>query len=80
MTDPVTYTGDDGPPAPGDPELVSADDQARAAMAGALLVARAGDLWDALLKIADSNTARDAIEVVTDVALSAALANPGDTP
>ncbi len=37
MTDPVTYTGDDGPPVPGDPELISAADQARAAMAGVLL-------------------------------------------
>jgi hypothetical protein len=54
--------------------------RARCVPSAALLVARAGDLWDALLKIADSNTARDAIEVVTDVALSAALANPGDTP
>lgn len=76
----VTYTGEDGPPIVGEPELISPEDQARAAIAGALLVSKAGDLWAALLKIAESNTARDAIEIVTDVALTAALANPGDTP
>ena len=26
MTDPVAYIGDDGPPIPGDPELVSAEE------------------------------------------------------
>lgn len=76
----VTYTGEDGPPVTGTPEPISPEDQARAAIAGALLVSKAGDLWTALLKIAESNTARDAIEVITDVALSAALTNPGDTP
>ena len=36
-------------------------------------VNRAGDLWDALLKVSDTNTAKPALEVVTDVALRAAL-------
>lgn len=44
-----------------------------AVAAGALLVSRAGDLWDALVEIADTNTAKTAIEIVTDVALQAAL-------
>ena len=42
--------------------------------AGALLVGRAGDLWEALTAISSTNTARPALEIVTDVALQAALA------
>lgn len=51
-----------------------------AVMAGAALAARASDLQDALAAIATSNTARPAIRIVTDVALTAALTNQGDTP
>ena len=47
--------------------------QEAAVAAGAGLVAKAGDLWDALLACSHSNTARPAIEVITDIALNAAL-------
>jgi hypothetical protein len=37
------------------------------------LIDHAGDLWDALAAINPANDARPAIEIVTDVALTAAL-------
>lgn len=46
---------------------------ASAVSAGALLVAKAGDLWDALLKVADSNTAKPLLDKIVDVALTVAL-------
>lgn len=69
-----TYPGD--PVAP-DPlrELVDqlgVEGVTRSAVLGADLAGRAGDLWDALAAIAPANTARPAIEIVTDSALTAA--------
>lgn len=75
----VTYGGADteqfnpGTPAP---DLDHPIDPAAAAhlyVFGATIVARAGDLWDALTQISHTNTARPAIEIVTDAALKAAL-------
>lgn len=46
---------------------------ARAIAAGALLVSKAGVLWDALLEVAPSNTAKPLLDQIVDVALTAAL-------
>lgn len=37
------------------------------------LIDRAGDLWDALVAMPDSDPAKAAVEIITDVALTAAL-------
>lgn len=54
-----------------DPEATS-----RAVAAGALLVERAGALWDALLEVAPTNTAKPLLDQIVDVALTAALDQP----
>lgn len=66
--------------APGIPdgavELLAALDPPMAAAvitAAVGIVERAGDLWDALLVCSPSNTARPAIEILTDIALTSAL-------
>ncbi len=65
-------------PTPADLLATLDPDAVRAAVhAGAMLVGRAGELWAALVEISDANTAKPAIEIVTDVALQAALAEGG---
>jgi len=62
------------PEAPSTADLLAAIPPERLAWAiavGATLASRAGDLYAALEDIALSNTARPAIEIVTEVALSA---------
>lgn len=51
------------------------DGVVRSAVLGADLASKAGDLWDALSAISLANTARPAIEIVTDSALVAATAD-----
>ena len=46
--------------------------------AGAELANKAGPLWEALVGISLQNTARPAIEIVTDIALRAALDMPSE--
>lgn len=53
-------------------------DARKAVAAGALLVSKAGDLWDALLGVSESNTAKPLLDKIVDVALTVALAE--DTP
>lgn len=60
-------------------QRIPPEQMGRAVLVGAALVARAGDLWDALTAIPDHDDARPSIEIVTDVALTAALAAL-DTP
>lgn len=84
--DAVVATADlvDLPPDEPDPlaqllQIVGPEGVVRATVLGAHLTSRAGDLWDALDQISQANTARAAIEVVTDAALTAAttpLENP----
>lgn len=78
VTDAVTtVTPGDTTPMPLDVlAALDADTLAKVIAAGSGLVARAGDLWDALTEIAETNTARPAIEIITDVALTAALPTP----
>lgn len=52
---------------------IPADQLAAAVTAGAQFAERAGDLYAALEEIAPTNTARAAVEIVTDIALTAAL-------
>lgn len=78
----VTVTFEEAPdaPPPSALDVIAQLDPATAAAAvaaGAGLVAKAGDLWDALLACSHTNTARPAIEVITDIALNAAL--PAET-
>ena len=72
----------DTPPPP-DPmallvEAVGLDGALAAAILGATLAGRADDLWTALAGIAEGDTARPAVEIVTDAAITAAT--QGETP
>jgi len=75
----VTYTGTDDTTIPGPPptqteallSTIPPEHLEWAITVGATLAYRAGDLYAALEDIAMSNTARPAIEIVTEVALSA---------
>jgi len=74
QTSVTPLTGLPLPEAPSTVDLLAAIPPERLAWAitvGATLASRAGDLYAALEDIALSNTARPAIEIVTEVALSA---------
>ena len=58
---------------------VGMDAVVKAVAAGAGLADRAGELFDALGEVSVQNTARPAIEIVTDIALDAALTPPPET-
>lgn len=65
---------------PGDPAPILAalaaidpDEARKAVAAGALLVSKAGELWDALTSVAESNTAKPLLDKIVDVALTVAL-------
>lgn len=57
---------------------VGADGILTSAVLGATLAGRAEDLWTALAGIAEGDTARPAVEIVTDAAITAAI--QGETP
>lgn len=65
-----------GPPTPTVQEVIDAMDPeglVKVLAVGAGLVQNAGGLWDALIAIPEEDPAYQAVQIVTDVALTAAL-------
>ena len=69
----VVYPGDPVPAWEQTLDALDPEIRAAAIVAAAALVGRAGDLWTAYGSCSPSNTARPALQILTDVALTAAL-------